>query len=326
MYFYKGYHCPVCEKPFADGDDVVVCPQCGLPHHRACWSAEGQCHLHHLHGTEEQWDRNKTNTTSTETSGTQSYAREERPTDQICARCHTRNPQYAEFCQHCGAQLNTTSAWSGDANAKAPYNEYQPFKTDAYTPSADGDEDLDGVTENDLSAFVGQKSNYYLPRFRRMVKTGKCASWNWAAFIFGPLWLLYRKMYGLGAIVILLELIQSAIAEVVFKAIGFYITDDMGYMELYTALESALTSSENVYFMISLWLMSVITFVLSIALAVYGNRLYRDHCRKSIIRLRDKTPDLTAGELATSGGVSIAVTIIGYIAQYFLTQIMFIFI
>lgn len=326
MYFYEGYKCPVCDKPFADGDDIVVCPQCGLPHHRACWAEDGHCRLRHLHGTAEQWERNKANATSTESSETKTNMREDRPTDQVCPRCRTRNPQYAEFCQHCGAQLNNTNAWSDSGNSKTSYNEYQPFKTDSYEHANDGNEDVGGVSEKDLSAFVGQRANYYLPRFRRMARSGKNVSWNWAAFIFGPLWLLYRKMYTLGAVVILLELVQSVIAEIVFNAIGFRMTDDMSYSEWYVALESALMSSENLYFFISLWLISAIVFVLSIGLALYGNRLYRDHCYKTISRLRDKTPDLTAGELAASGGVSIAVTIIGYIAQYFLTQIIFIFI
>lgn len=287
----------------------------------------GHCHLQHLHGTEEQWDRNKTVSPSHHSAQPEDPAQNARATDQLCPRCQTKNPQYAEYCQHCGAQLNSADAWSDERNGKASYSEYQPFKTAPYSSqAADRDEEINGVNANDIKAFVGQKADYYLPRFRRMTRSGRNTSWNWAAFIFGPLWLLYRKMYTLGAVVILLELVQSAITEIAFKAIGFRITDDMTYTELYTALESALTSSGNFYFLISVWLISVIMFVLSIALALYGNRLYQEHCCRTISRLRGKTPDLTAGELAAIGGVSIAVTIIGYIAQYFLTQILLIFI
>ena len=31
MDFYK-YKCPVCNKQFKEGDDIVVCPECGTPH------------------------------------------------------------------------------------------------------------------------------------------------------------------------------------------------------------------------------------------------------------------------------------------------------
>ena len=33
MDFYK-YKCPVCNKQFKEGDDIVVCPECGTPPQR----------------------------------------------------------------------------------------------------------------------------------------------------------------------------------------------------------------------------------------------------------------------------------------------------
>ena len=40
---YVGCVCSVCNKPFAAGDDIVVCPECGTPYHRACYQATGGC-------------------------------------------------------------------------------------------------------------------------------------------------------------------------------------------------------------------------------------------------------------------------------------------
>ena len=40
---YVGCVCSVCNKPFAAGDDIVVCPECGTPYHRACYQAAGGC-------------------------------------------------------------------------------------------------------------------------------------------------------------------------------------------------------------------------------------------------------------------------------------------
>ena len=34
MSIYNNCVCPVCKKQFEDGDDIVVCPECGTPHHR----------------------------------------------------------------------------------------------------------------------------------------------------------------------------------------------------------------------------------------------------------------------------------------------------
>ena len=41
---YTGNTCPVCHKKFTADDDIVVCPDCGTPYHRACWPKEGCVH------------------------------------------------------------------------------------------------------------------------------------------------------------------------------------------------------------------------------------------------------------------------------------------
>jgi hypothetical protein len=35
--------CPVCRLPFRSGDEVVVCPRCGVPHHKECWFEHDFC-------------------------------------------------------------------------------------------------------------------------------------------------------------------------------------------------------------------------------------------------------------------------------------------
>lgn len=50
MDFYK-YKCPVCNKQFKEGDDIVVCPECGTPHHRECYEQEEHCFYQDKHYT-----------------------------------------------------------------------------------------------------------------------------------------------------------------------------------------------------------------------------------------------------------------------------------
>ncbi len=52
---YTGYRCPVCGKAFAQGDDVVVCPDCGAPHHRECYRSLGRCAYEEKHAAGEAW-------------------------------------------------------------------------------------------------------------------------------------------------------------------------------------------------------------------------------------------------------------------------------
>ncbi len=44
--------CPVCGLQFTENDDVVVCPDCGTAHHRACWQTLGHCACADSHGAE----------------------------------------------------------------------------------------------------------------------------------------------------------------------------------------------------------------------------------------------------------------------------------
>ena len=36
MIDYTGLECPICGEKFTAQDDIVVCPECGAPYHRAC--------------------------------------------------------------------------------------------------------------------------------------------------------------------------------------------------------------------------------------------------------------------------------------------------
>ncbi len=52
--------------------------------------------------------------------------------------------------------------------------------------------------EAELRAFVGDKAEYYLPRFARFFIGGVdnfSLGWHWPAFLAGFWWMLYRKMY-----------------------------------------------------------------------------------------------------------------------------------
>ena len=49
MVLFKEGSCPVCNRPFGEDDDIVVCPECGTPHHRECWQLVGHCVNKGLH-------------------------------------------------------------------------------------------------------------------------------------------------------------------------------------------------------------------------------------------------------------------------------------
>ena len=38
MMDYKGCKCASCHKVLKEGDDIVICPECGAPYHRECYA------------------------------------------------------------------------------------------------------------------------------------------------------------------------------------------------------------------------------------------------------------------------------------------------
>ena len=55
MFKYEGAKCPVCHAYLMEDDDIVVCPDCGAPHHRECWKSLGHCGCEELHAQGKAW-------------------------------------------------------------------------------------------------------------------------------------------------------------------------------------------------------------------------------------------------------------------------------
>lgn len=53
---YTGKNCVLCGKEFTDGDDIVVCPECGSPHHRNCYKTAGECANKVRHAGKYNWN------------------------------------------------------------------------------------------------------------------------------------------------------------------------------------------------------------------------------------------------------------------------------
>ena len=200
MFFYEGFTCPVCNTFFQENDDIVSCPHCGLPHHRACWRQEGHCHLEQLHGTDEQWTRveaEQAPANSAQTPQTKEYS----PMDEeqrVCPRCHTINPQFAEFCKRCGQALPTED-WHSETHHTPPDAAYSPFRSPfgyqsaAYSQS----EQIGNHSAAEWEAIVGNNAAYYVPRFRRIENGGACGS-------FCTLLAVVQKAVFLGLFILLL--------------------------------------------------------------------------------------------------------------------------
>lgn len=289
MFFYEGQSCPVCNRPFTEKDDIVSCPVCGAPHHRACWQAEGHCHFEDAHGTDRQWSRKASEQQSAHTDGTENR----------CPNCGAINVEHAEFCSRCGRTLHAQE-WSSapQYGQRAPYHEYTPFRV-AFDPlgGISRDEQFDdNVSAEDLAICVGGNTAYYLPRFHKM-KEGRSIQWSWVAFLIAPYWLLYRKQYLAGILVSLFYFLFDLLVNVIFYMSGALEGSMLSYTE-------AIELTQQAGYFPALFLLSIGMIVCSLLFGLFGNRLYMHSCIKKVKQIKEQDPVDYRNTLRHAGGVS----------------------
>lgn len=191
---YTGSECPVCGKPFAEQDDIVVCPLCGSPHHRACYKALGHCGNEEYHEEGRQWQPELSTDYQDETV-VQDVV--------VCRSCGEHNPASNIFCQRCGQKILGTPQGS-PPDGGYPYSPQYGAQDRPSDPMAaffgvqmDYSQELEqGVTLGEAADYVGPNSLSFLMRFQAIAKGA--LSFNWAAFFFGFFYCFYRKMNKLG--------------------------------------------------------------------------------------------------------------------------------
>ena len=310
MFFYEGLSCPVCGKAFEDRDDIVACPVCGAPHHRDCWKSEGHCHFEDKHGTADQWSR--------ETAAANRSADTRR-----CPHCGADNSPFVEFCGHCGRPIEG-QAWQSEPQPEPQfqtppaYGEYAPYRirqTNQYG-GVDKDAVIAGVSAEDLAAVVVQNTPYYLPRFSKMDQTGKAVSFNWMAFLFTPYWLMFRKNYLFGALTLLFSLLSAALTSYV-QIVKLGWTGSVSMTDVLTQLNEILqTGSPLAKYIYLIEGFTLISFLISLAFGLFGNRLYMQTCVGRVTRLRAQSPTTYKARLATVGGVSIGLAMLAILITY----------
>ena len=171
--------CPVCGQTFTESDDIVFCPDCGTPHHRACWNQHGACAHADKHDSGYVWQ--SAAPPVEESAHAQETIR--------CPRCGETCAANTLVCPECGQRM-------GEIPGGGRYD----YNADFFMRGveADAGEDLGDVTVREASMLVQYRAGVYVRKFDRL--KSKKFGWNWAAFFFSPFWFFYRKIYKAGAL------------------------------------------------------------------------------------------------------------------------------
>lgn len=364
---YTGSRCPACNKKFTDEDDIVVCPICGAPHHRECYNERGECVFEEEHFTGKTWipspsTASRKTSSSSSSSSSSSFSRSQQPArpvsmdDQedkqaetphsrngrtntqtstgkrICKSCNSENPSTNLFCNLCGNWLGEEQGTAAPPNYG--FNQYleQQMQFDPKFALYGGLSPEDKIGEyqaRDVAAYVGKSSSYYLPRFKSFSDSGKNFSFNISALLFNGFYFLYRKMYAIAAI-LLVVFILSTIPNVMFikeymeyQAFAIEVgVDEQGYpLEEYPdekmiQLQHYANVSNRTNF---------IYFIISLLVSSLATKLYYNHSMKKMDKVMETLPDRTREQgkcleceeaLAKAGGVNRPIVIAAVVLIY----------
>ncbi|MBQ7133223.1 MAG: DUF2628 domain-containing protein [Ruminococcus sp.] len=315
---YIGNKCPVCDKYFHANEDIVVCPECGTPHHRECYNEKSKCFYADKHKDGFDYQQNIKEETL---NGDDNLI--------VCKNCGAKNVDSAFFCSKCSSVLHETDNNQQNAHDRqntnygtstfgTPHSGTNPnvimFDPLAgVSPSADLG---DGITAGETAKFVKQNTPYFITVFSNIFRYNK-SRFNFCAMFFGGGYLLFRKMYKVGGII---TAIQAAMTILYFY-LDYYIISNNAYDKLLEASTKNDYNATMLYLsqlpqtellMLFLFMMLVfMLFIMSVVIGGCANRMYYNHTKKQILKIKTSDDDTkNRSELFTKkGGVNIPLAI-----------------
>lgn len=314
---YKQNKCDICNKEFTDGEDIVVCPECGTPYHRKCYEEAGKCIHEDLHNMPKN-DEDVNDEEDTAENDTEQHVR--------CKACGCELRENALFCDRCGMPV------SGDGSNRINIDDgrkqkivYPPFEV------IDLDEEIeDGVKFEDVSRYVKVNKQYYTLVFSR-IKKFRLSRFNFCAFLFTGGWLLYRKQYLKGIIISVIvgalmlsttfiyNFYTSEILNSLLQSAGMNSLSVSQFQSLYPYIESL--EKKDMFMLFLPYILELIRYVIMFAVGVKANRMYFKDCVKKVkaIKSQDKTEAQINEEIEEKGGVNSAAAICIFVCYIIIT-------
>lgn len=302
---FIGNQCPVCNQYFHADDEVVVCPDCGTPHHRSCYESLGHCANEELHKDGYDFSQDEDHNENADVV--------------ICKSCGKENDKYQFFCKYCAAPLRPEEQKQAQENAQrqqprppfgaapngTPYS--MPFPDPLGGVPADTDFG-DDVTAGEMAKYVKQNTPYFIRIFNN-IKSFNHSRFNFAAALFSGGYLLYRKMYKLGAIILGIEIaLYAAMMYITISSRDLYNNFINAYSKG-TDQSAKFLADLSTADTFKLYVPAIVYIILLVGMIIIGakfNRWYMKHCKIEIIKIKQNASENENPEtlLQTKGGVN----------------------
>lgn len=295
---YLKEKCPVCERAFAEQDDIVVCPVCGTPHHRECYETSGQCKNAQLHSQGFEWTPSQVNEPVQAVNNGYQIV--------FCPNCGKENPASEPVCLNCGERLYNNPNGMNGQPVMLPNMQNQQFSTNVIQISPD---DTIGTNKvSDVAEYVQFNAHRYVPKFYKMDKQGKKLSFNWASFLFSPYWFFFRKMHVIGFVIMLITLLISGACstERLYNASKQYTEAVQQYYAGEIGKEELAEVSGRMIKLPEAAIMIVSNIAIKAFCGLFGNYLYKKKAEKDIDDCRQKasSPEEYRFMIFKRGGIS----------------------
>lgn len=341
MGMHTGDLCFFCKKKLREDDDVVVCPECGTPYHRACWNQNGACVNLPLHASGGSWQKEPALENSS----------------RICPNCGTKNDSSAKHCQNCGTSLEEPlhrPSWQNSAadTAMEPREKHETFRErmqrtaeqmgmeDPYG-AMDPEERLGEARMGDMADFVASNQLYYLPKFIRFSHENRRISLNCPCLLFPHLYFAYRKMWPLALILAgvfaLIQLPQTALALLTSlpdMIASLASTEDNILIAMYPNAQEILQNmldrleTHTVLIQNMVTICNYLDLCLSLIFGLLGNWFYYRHVQRRVEKICKKTSPGPIRRMrlrqggGTNGWLILAAIAVEYVAVMLLTMIL----
>lgn len=291
--------CPVCRIPLNENSDVVVCPVCGTPHHRACYLKYNRCGVESMHASGFVWNGRLPDEEPEEPSAPEQPENTEQSAALHSDDTAENDPHHAEYPGGTPGSGGNTENMGGFDGL-----DLDEMMSRMRRQTMDETRGEDGVSNKELSYFVGRSVMHYSQAFsvfRAPLLPGqkrRHVFFNLCSGLFAPVHQFYRRMDLAGIVLLLVELLYYV--PTMFNAAG------IGSIEVL----------RNIQIMTSL-----LNFAAMIVMCMFGDYIYYRLCVKKIKKIRMNYDDGRAEgyyqALTENGSPSWLRAIIAILAVYF---------
>lgn len=262
----------------------------------------------------------------------------------VCPRCGEKNDSVEPVCTNCGERLKANRQTindtfnpfgappQGDWQAEINPNAFSPYQN-VYAQDAKtvfGDETtIDEIPVSEIAEYIQKDSTKYIGKMLDMQNNKTAFSWNWSAALGSFFWCFYRKMTGLGTILLCSYFLVSLGASFLVPLICNLVNPEMynEYITLATQLtsmmsdlvESGAASIPTEYYDLVFQMMSsplmlatnivnvASTLIIALVSGFFGNHFYKKKIVKDIKALRQVSVNSVAYHmyLRQRGNVSV---------------------